>query len=252
MLRPRLIPVLLLKNDELVKTINFKSPRYIGDPLNAVRIFNEKNVDEILIIDISASIENKKPNFNLIQSISNQCNMPLCYAGGIKTLEDIQKIIGIGVEKIGLSSVIFSNKNILSSAVKIYGSQSIISILDLKKNSEKYEIFINNGNTLISEDLFDTIKMLQELGSGEIVLNLIDRDGTFGGYDFKIIEEVSKIISIPLTIIGGARNLKNIKELYSNFGIIGAGVGSLFIYKGPLKAVLINYPDIIAKRALMY
>ncbi|MET3536379.1 AglZ/HisF2 family acetamidino modification protein [Chryseobacterium limigenitum] len=251
MLKPRIIVSLLLDGQGLVKTKKFKDARYIGDPINAVKIFNEKEVDELCIFDISASTKNYEPNYKLINSIASQSRMPICYGGGIKNADQAQKILNLGVEKVAISSAIFSEPNIIQSIAGNIGSQSVVAVLDVKKNIfGNYNIYINNGKKYIEQDLFSLLKNLEKRGVGEIIINNIDLDGTGKGYDIKLVEKVSENLSIPLTILGGAGSLEDIKKLFNNFEIIGAAAGSLFVFKGKYQAVLINYPEKTIKKTL--
>lgn len=244
MLKPRLIPSLLIDDNLLVKTIKFKNPRYIGDPINTVKIFNEKQVDEICIFDISATQHNKEPNYKLIEDIATQSRMPICYGGGIKTAEQAQRIFDIGVEKIALSSILFSNINIINEISSKVGSQSVVLVLDVKKKVlGGYEIYINRGKTNTKKDLFKFLKEIENQQYGELIINSIDLDGTEKGYDMSLVSKIYEIVSKPITILGGAGSLQDVKNLYSKFGIIGAAAGSLFVYLGKFKAVLINYPS---------
>lgn len=243
MLRSRIIPFLLLKRDYLVKTVNFKNERYIGDPLNAIRIFNEKKVDELVIADIDATKKKLGPNFELIRKISEQCFMPLCYVGGVKSIDDFKLLIQSGVEKVGLNSVIFENSEILSNASRIYGSQSVVVSIDLKKNKEnKYEIFVKNGSVKINIDLFEFLVKCQKLGAGEFLFNFIDFDGTRLGYDYEFIEKIYKFLAVPSSFVGGASTIEDFKIL-TKFPNIGICAGTTFVLKGKFNAVLINYPN---------
>lgn len=252
-MRPRLIPCLLIKDNGLVKTINFDNPKYLGDPLNTVRIFNEKKVDELIVLDIDASRLKKDPNYKLLAKIANECNMPLCYGGGIKSISQCERLINLGIEKLALSSVVFSNKKIINEASKKFGSQSVVVVLDIKKSGllkKKYEIFYKNGKSKIKLNLHTFIKEIESLGAGEIVINSIDNDGLMKGYDIQLISEVKDLISIPLTAIGGAGSLQDAKHLWKELGLVGAGAGSLFVFKGKNRAVLITYPKIEEKNIL--
>ncbi|MDN3691672.1 AglZ/HisF2 family acetamidino modification protein [Chryseobacterium tructae] len=251
MLQPRIIVSLLLQEDELIKTKKFKNPQYIGDPINTVKIFNEKKVDELSIFDIGATRNNIEPNYNLIEQIAAQSRMPVCYGGGIKNAAQAQKIFNLGIEKIALSSAIFQVPNIIETISEKVGAQSVVAVLDIKKNLwGGYDVFINNGKTQVKDNLLSILAMLEKNGVGEIVINHIDNDGTGKGYDFNLIEKVSKQISKPLTVLGGAGSLEDIKQLFKHFGIIGAAAGSLFVFKGRYNAVLINYPDAETKNTL--
>lgn len=242
MLRPRIIPSLLIHNGGLVKTKNFKNPSYVGDPINAVKIFNEKEVDELIISDIDASVLNKEPNFELIKNFAEESRMPLCYSGGVKTVEHVSKIIQLGIEKVGISSKAIENMQFIKSASALVGSQSVVGILDIKKSFfGGYSAFIGNGTKKIKKDVTDLIKEMQDAGVGEIVINSIDRDGTKEGYDLDLIDKLIPIIKVPLTILGGAGSFDDIKSVIERYGIIGISAGSLFVYQGRYNAVLINF-----------
>lgn len=252
MLRQRIIPCLLIQDGALVKTVNFKEPKYIGDPINAVKIFNEKKADEIVILDISITKKNLDPNFRLIKSLVKESRMPLCYGGGIKSIEQAKKIISFGVEKISLGTAAIKNIGLIRELIKLFGSQSIVITLDVIAdiNNDDFNIFINNGKENTNYKLFNTIKNLEDLGVGEIIINSIELDGTMAGYDLDLAKKLYKNTKIPLTILGGAGNLNDIRELFNSCKYIGASAGSLFVYKGEYKAVLINYPSIEQKKNL--
>ena len=243
MLLPRIIPCLLIHKGGVVKTYKFDNPRYIGDPLNTVRIFNEKKVDEIMVLDIDCSVENSLPNINLIEKIAAECQMPLCYGGGIKNLNTAQHIFQLGVEKISLSSVVFENISLISSLAKTVGSQSVVVTLDIKKNIfGKRKIFIHNGKSSVDLELEECLKIIQNEGAGEIIINNIDLDGTMQGYDQEFITYLKEKISIPLTLIGGAGCADDFKNVIKKYPLIGLAAGSFFVYQGKYKAVLISYP----------
>lgn len=243
MLRPRIIPSLLLQDSGLVKTVNFKNPKYVGDPINAVKIFNEKEVDELAIFDIDATAKGLEPNYGLIERIANQSRMPLCYGGGVKTLEQAQRIFSLGVEKIALSSAVLQNPDLITKIGEKVGAQSVIVVLDVKKKIfGGYEVFTHNGKKSTGINPFKFVEEAQNLGAGEIIINSIDQDGVMKGYDMSLIEKVREKISLPLTVLGGAGSLDDIQEVISKHQIIGVAAGSLFVFKGVYKAVLINYP----------
>ncbi len=243
MLLPRIIPCLLISKNDLVKTVNFENPNYIGDPINAVKIFNEKKADELFLLEIFATTKKYEPNFDLIQKIARESRMPICYGGGIKNLNQAKRIFNFGIEKIALSSVIFENINIVSDISNYSGSNSTVVVLDIKKVNEQYLIFTHNGKNQVKINLYDLIDKLQDLGAGEIVINSIDRDGTMKGFDFKLIDKIIDKINLPISILGGAGSYKHIQEAVQKYGSIGISCGSLFVYKGSRKAVLINYPN---------
>lgn len=242
MLLPRIIPCLLLTKIDLVKTINFKNPNYIGDPINAVKIFNEKKADELFLLEIDASTKKYEPNFELIKKIARESRMPICYGGGIKNVEQAKKIFNFGIEKIALSSIIFQNMNIVSEISNYSGSNSTVVVLDIKKVENEYSIFIHNGKEKLDLDIASLIKELHNLGMGEIVINSIDKDGTMQGFDYDLIDSLIDLIKVPITILGGAGSFQDIKNAVDKYGSIGISCGSLFVYKGPRKAVLLNYP----------
>ena len=249
MLRPRVIPCLLIKDNYLVKTVNFSNEKYIGDPLNAVKIFNEKQVDELMIIDISATSSKKDPNFDLIAKLANESRMPLSYGGGVKSLGDAKKIIGLGVEKICVSSAIVDRRSLCHEISSSIGAQGLVAFIDAKKNFlGKYQVVTNRAQTKHNIELLGLIEIFQKNGIGELVINCVDKDGLMNGYDIGFIKKIDSKVKVPLTILGGAGSLNHIKELVSTFGIIGCGAGSLFVFKGKYKAVLINYPNFEEKK----
>jgi len=243
MLRPRIIPSLLIQDNGLVKTVNFKNPKYVGDPINAVKIFNEKLVDELAIFDIDATVKGYEPNYSLIERIANQSRMPLCYGGGVKTVEQAQRIFGLGIEKIALSSAILQNPVLISGIADRVGAQSVIVVLDVKKKLfGGYEVYTHNGEKGTGINPFKFIQDAQRYGAGEIIINSIDQDGVMKGYDFTLIDKAREHTSLPMTVLGGAGSLDDIKKVIDKHKIIGVAAGSLFVFKGIYKAVLINYP----------
>ncbi len=253
MLYPRIIPCLLVHNKGLVKTTKFKDPKYVGDPINAVKIFNEKEVDELMVVDIDATSNNGEPDYKMIENLATECRMPLCYGGGIKTLVQAQRIFSLGVEKISVSSAAIENPFIISAMAERVGNQSVVVVLDVKKKalSNKYEVFTNNGTKSTGIDPIPFALKMQSLGAGEIVVNSIDQDGVMKGYDLNLINKIREVINIPLTVMGGAGSLKDIGEIIQQHGIIGVAAGSLFVFKGKYRAVLINYPTATEKGDLL-
>lgn len=248
MLRPRIIPCLLVHKSGLVKSVQFKHYKYIGDPINAVRIFNEKHSDELMLIDIDATVNKTEPNYKLIQNIASECRMPLCYGGGIKNVEQAQKIFSLGVEKIALSSILIEEPELITEIASKVGSQSVVAVLDIRKKMfGGYELYSHNGKKATGINPIEFIKQIEDLGAGEIVINAIDQDGMMNGYDLKLVEKVRNSTTLPLTVLGGAGSLTDIENLIQKYGIIGAAAGSLFVFKGVYKAVLINYPSTIEK-----
>jgi len=252
MLRPRIIPCLLVKDKGLVKTVHFKEPKYLGDPINAVRIFNEKQVDELTILDIDASAENREPDYKMIEHWAAECRMPLCYGGGVKTAEQAQRIFSLGVEKIAISSAAINNPTLVAEIAERVGNQSVVVIIDVKKKLfGGYEVYTHNGKKATGLNPFDLTKQFESLGAGEIVINSIDQDGVMKGYDMVLADIARASTSLPLTISGGAGSLEDIGKLINKFGIIGASAGSLFVFKGMYKAVLISYPNPEEKDAMI-
>ncbi|WP_432240593.1 AglZ/HisF2 family acetamidino modification protein [Herbaspirillum robiniae] len=253
MLRPRIIPCLLVKEEGLVKTVKFDKPKYVGDPINAVKIFNEKEVDELIVLDIGATSQRRAPDYKMIQHLAAECRMPLCYGGGVSTPEQAKKIIGLGVEKIAISTAAVNQPDLIRAVADEVGSQSVVVVLDVKKKmiGSRYEVWTGNGKNSTGRSPVELAQMAQEMGAGEIVINSIDNDGVMKGYDTTLVEKVNEAISIPLTVIGGAGSLADIEALVQRFGVIGASAGSLFVFKGAYKAVLINYPASPEKDALI-
>jgi len=253
MLRPRIIPCLLLHNGGLVKTVEFKDPKYVGDPINAVRIFNEKEADELLVLDIDASVTGAEPNFKLISQFAAECRMPLCYGGGIKTVEQAKSVSGSGVEKVAISSAALENPALIGALAAELGSQSVVVVLDAKKapNGRDYEVWTHNGTRPTGLLLEQAAAAAAKAGVGEVVVNSIDNDGKMGGYDLCLAERARRVVQVPLTMLGGAGSLADIGRMFSVCGIVGAAAGSLFVFKGAYRAVLINYPTIAQRDELI-
>lgn len=253
MLHPRIIPCLLVKNKGLVKTVKFKDPKYVGDPINAVRIFNEKEVDELAVFDIDASAESREPDYRMIENLAAECRMPLCYGGGIKTVEQAQRIFGLGVEKVAVSAVAVSDPDFVRRLAERVGRQSVVVVLDVRKRmlGGRYDVFTHNGRNNSKRDPVEFAKELERLGAGEIVINSIDQDGMMKGYDSALVDGIRNAVSLPMTVLGGAGSLDDIGKLIGRHGIVGAAAGSLFVFKGVYKAVLINYPNRAEKETLV-
>jgi cyclase len=243
----RIIPVILLSDSGMVKTKKFNSPIYVGDPINAVRIFNAKEVDEIIILDIDATRYGKGPNFERIEQIASEAFMPLGYGGGVNTTQQMERLFRIGIEKVVINTAIHENRSLLHEASKIFGSQSIVASIDVKKDIlGRYNVYSRCGNKKIDIDLNSYISFVQEQGAGEIILNSIDKDGTMSGYDLKLISKVSFKLSVPLVALGGAGSVKHLDEALQA-GASSVSAGSLFIFHGRHKAVLLSYisPDML-------
>lgn len=253
MLRPRITPCLLVRNKGLVKTVKFADSKYVGDPINAVKIFNEKEVDELIVLDIDATVTGAEPDFGMIQKLASECRMPLCYGGGIKTSEQARAIIALGVEKVALSAAVIENPGLVKQIADEVGSQSVVIVLDVKKNrfGNEYMVWTHNGQRNSKCCPVQLIAKLEGLGAGEIVMNSIDHDGQMKGYDLALATMIRRASRLPLTFLGGAGSVDDLEELIRTCGVVGAAAGSLFVFKGKYRAVLINYPSISEKDALI-
>lgn len=244
MLKTRVIPVLLLKDGGLVKTLKFEKPKYLGDPINAVKIFNEKEVDELVLLDISATLERREPNYDLIRDIASECFMPLSYGGGITELEQIRRLLEIGIEKVVLNTAALVKPNFVADAAKAFGSSTIVVSVDVRKNIwGKYEVFSKSGTLNSKETPVDVARKMESMGAGEIFLNAIDRDGTMSGYDITLIRAVSGGVMLPVVACGGAGGLNDFKVAVEEGKASAVAAGSMFVFHGVHRAVLISYPS---------
>jgi cyclase len=251
MLRPRIIPCLLVRNKGLVKTVKFGSSKYVGDPINAVKIFNEKEADELIVFDIDATATGVPPDYAMIKKLAAECRMPLCYGGGIKAIEQARQIIGLGVEKVAISSAAVSDPGLISTIASEIGSQSVVVVLDVKRSIfGQYEVMTHNGQRGSGRSPWDVACEAEKCGAGEIVINSIDRDGVMKGYDLELAQRVRGAVELPMSVLGGAGSLEDIGQLIQGCGVIGAAAGSLFVFKGPYRAVLINYPNALERQSL--
>lgn len=239
----RVIPSLLIDQGGLVKTIKFKDPTYIGDPINAVKIFNDKEVDELVLLDISATREERGPNFSMIQDITSEAFMPIGYGGGITSLDDIHELLKLGVEKVLINSGATIHPKLISEAANVVGSQSIVASVDVKKNLfGRYDVYSHGGRKKISGNPVEYTKMLVDEGAGEILLTSIDNDGTMSGYDLQILQQISHSVSVPVIASGGAGSFADFSTAISVGGASAVTAGSIFVFHGPHRAVLISYP----------
>lgn len=242
--KTRVIPVLLLRGKGLVKTVKFKEPKYIGDPINSVRIFNEKEVDELVFLDITATPEGRGPDFELLADIAGEAFMPMAYGGGITTLEQVQRIFALGFEKVVIDTAAYVAPQLIRDAVAIYGSQSIVGCLDVRRTLlGRYELSSHAGKIKQSIGLKEHAQALERLGVGEFIVNAVDRDGTQSGYDIKLIREVSSAVNVPVVACGGASGIDDFVAAVHEGGASAVAAGSLFVFVGPHRAVLINYPN---------
>ncbi len=244
MYRPRIIPCLLLKDKGLVKTIQFKDPTYVGDPINAVKIFNDAKADELVFLDITATNENRPPPLDVIKKIGDEAFMPFAVGGGIKTIEQVREIINAGAEKVVLNSSSIEHPKLITEIAKIFGSQSVICSIDAKKNKNgNYDVYTHSGTINRNKEPTVLAKELEGLGAGEILINSIDRDGCQTGYDIELVKSVAEAVNIPVIACGGAGKLEDFKELIDQTNSSAVAAGSIFVFIGSKRAVLINYPD---------
>jgi cyclase len=243
MLRSRIIPCLLMQDGGLVKTRQFKDPKYVGDPLNAVKIFNEKEVDELMFVDIDASAQKRAPNLALLKNLAVESRMPLCYGGGVTSADMAAKIIALGFEKVSISAAALARPQLIAEIAEAVGRQSVVVTLDVRKNRllPGYTVYTLNGREKAKVNLIEFCRQAAELGAGEIVINSIDRDGEMAGYDLDLARNVREAVSIPMTMLGGAGTTEHMQELIDTVGLVGAAAGSMFVFKGVYRAVLINY-----------
>ena len=243
MLKSRVMPCLLLHNDSLVKTVKFKDPSYIGDPINAIRIYNEKEVDELIVLDITATIEERRPPIKILKEIASECFMPVAYGGGIRNLEDIKTIFNLGIEKVALNTYAAENPSFIRMAADEFGSQSIIVSIDArKKASERYEVCTHGGRKATKLDPAQYAVQMEAMGAGEILLTSIDQDGTQEGYDVELIRQVTSAVGIPVIACGGAGKISDIGKAVKQGGAAACAAGSMVVYFGRNRAVLINFP----------
>lgn len=241
MIKHRVIPALLLSHGGLVKTLKFKNPKYVGDPINAIRIFNDKEVDELMVIDITASKENLEPNYALIEEFAGECFMPLAYGGGVNSVEQAAKIFSLGVEKICLQSGALSNPKLVGEIAAQFGNQSVMVSVDVKRNwMGKPSVYANTGSHKLKMPWLQLTEQLVDAGAGEVLLNAVDRDGTLTGPDLELIREAA-VISVPLIAVGGISSLSDIKAAIGA-GASAVAAGAYFVFHGPHRAVLITYP----------
>jgi imidazole glycerol-phosphate synthase subunit HisF len=254
MLRPRIIPCLLLHKGGLVKTQAFNDPKYVGDPINAVRIFNEKEADELMVLDIDATVNKEAPDFTLIAKLAAECRMPLCYGGGVTTAEQTARIVDMGVEKVAISGAAIANPALLTDMAATVGRQSVVAVLDVRKRTglfaKGYEVCTHNSKTVHKLDPVALAEQFQDAGAGEIVVNSVDRDGLMQGYDLELALKFKEALKVPITFLGGAGSVEHLRELIASLGVVGVAAGSLFVFKGKYRAVLINYPSPEQKASL--
>jgi imidazole glycerol-phosphate synthase subunit HisF len=252
MVLKRIIPCVLYSDEGLVKTKKFRSPNYIGDPINSIRLFNDKEVDELLFIDIDASKNKSEPNFTLVQEIASECFMPLSYGGGIKDVHTVEKLLKMGVEKVSINSALLSNLDLCKKISTEFGSSTLIGSIDVKKNLiGRYRVYNHIQKKTLSLDPIDYVKQLEANGVGEIFINNVDLDGTFSGYDISLLQEIENKLSVPIIPCGGAGSLTDLAEVFNKTKIKAVAAGSIFVYTGKFNAVLINFPTEDQKEQIM-
>ena len=240
----RVIPCLLYKGTGLVKTVKFRDPVYIGDATNAIRIFNEKEVDELMLLDIEASVKKRRPNLDLVKRIASECFMPLCYGGGITTINDIRDVVSVGVEKVALNSIAVQRAEFVKEAAASFGSSTIVVVVDYKKNIwGKLVVTGLSGTSRSSYNPVDFALLMEEMGAGEVVVQSIDRDGMMNGYDLELLSKITEKLTIPVIALGGAGNIDHFKEAIDHAQVSAVAAGCVFVFQGKHKAVLINYPE---------
>ena len=249
MLRPRIQPCLLIHEGGLVKTQGFGSPRYVGDPINAIKIFNEKEADELIVLDIDATVKGLSPNIETIQHLAVECRMPLCYGGGVKSAAQAKAIVAAGVEKVAISSAAIETPELIGEMAEEIGGQSVVVVIDAKKDrwGAGYHLRTHNGGRKVKRTPAEVAADATSRGAGEIVINSVDRDGMMGGYDLELAQEIRAATTLPITVLGGAGSVDHLSDLFRTCGVVGAAAGSLFVFKGALRGVLINYPTAAQK-----
>jgi cyclase len=244
MLKIRVMPCLLVSNGRLVKTVRFRNPAYVGDPVNAIKIYNEKEVDELILLDITATVEGRKPDFSFLSEVADECFMPLAYGGGICDIDDISRIFSLGIEKVAINSYALENPSFVEKAAAVFGSQSILLSMDVKKNLfGKYRVYGRGGRNGTDHEPAAWAARMERIGAGEILLNSIDQDGTMEGYDTTLIRKVTEAVTVPVIACGGAGRIQDFKMAVEEGGASAVAAGSMVVYQGKNKGVLINFPS---------
>jgi imidazole glycerol-phosphate synthase subunit HisF len=252
MISTRVMPCLSLKGRGLVKTVRFKDPKYLGDPRNAVKIFNEREVDELILLDITATVENRAPQFDLIEEIVSEAFMPVAYGGGLRTIEDIRRVLALGVEKAVLCTQAIENPALVEEAARQFGSSTIGVCMDVKRSFfGKYEIYGHGGRKASGLNPVGFAKRMEALGVGELIVNSIDRDGSMSGYDIELLKAVTSVVDVPVIACGGAGRLEDFAEAVNSAHVSAVAAGSLFVFHGRHRAVLINFPSLTELRRVL-
>lgn len=252
MLRTRVMPCLLLKAGRLVKTIKFKNPGYVGDPINAVRIYNDKEVDDLIVLDIGATVDGTPVQTDLLSRIAGECFMPLAYGGGLRSVEEARRVMKLGVEKVIFNTSAWERSEVLRDAAREFGAQAVVASIDVRRKIlGRYEVCVANGSRGTGMDPVEYAKRMEQLGAGEILLNAIDRDGTMEGYDLELIRRVTAAVGVPVIAAGGAGSVEHFREAVTIGGADAVAAGAMFVFHGPHRAVLITYPPRAALEAAL-
>ncbi len=244
MLRTRVMPCLLLDDGSLIKTERFKNPRYVGDPVNAVRIYNQMEVDELIVLDVNASARGTGIDFDLLEKLASECFMPVTYGGGVKTVDDFRKLYSLGIEKVSVCASAVENPRLITQAAEIFGNQSVVVTMDVKRNwLKRYRATTRRGKTDAGMGPVEFARRVQELGAGELVVNSVDRDGTWAGYDLELLREVTSAVSIPVIACGGAGELTHLKDAVDKAGASALAIGSMAVFQAKGLGVLIKFPQ---------
>lgn len=243
MLTTRVIPCLLLRGAGLVKTVRFKDPKYVGDPINAIKIFNDKEVDELVLLDITASRDGRGPPFGILEEVASECFMPLAYGGGLRSIDEARRVLKLGVEKVVFNSAAWRNPSILREAANEFGAQAVVASVDVRRRLfGRHEVYVDNGTRPTGMDPVEYAGRLEALGVGEIFLTSIDRDGTQQGYDVDLLSRVTSAVNVPVIASGGAGSLQDFGAAVRQGGAAAVAAGSMFVFHGQHRAVLITYP----------
>ncbi len=252
MLRARVIPVLLLRDGGLVKTVKFKDPVYLGDPINIIRIFNDKEVDELVLLDIDATLERRGPPFELLRQVTDECFMPLAYGGGVRTIQDVERLVALGIEKVAINTYAVERPSFVREAADSVGSSSVVVAMDVKRSMlGRYEVVTQSGRKSTGLDPVRFAREMEQQGAGELLVTSVDRDGTMQGYDIELMRRISDAVGVPIIALGGASSVAHLAAAIRDGGASAAAAGSMFVFQGRHRAVLINTPSPVELKAAL-